>query len=176
MLDNSEVHQINTVRALLAQHHKVHWLSLVITAMALLTIGLSNDTTIGKWLLLTCGLTILLGLAQTLVAIRVGFDQQLLENLALDQQLPANLGLDQQLSENLDLAQAQDVEAARHLTQLDNSLVILGLVPQTPNKQGAQRSLIRRLKGCIKLFKYQCVLCILQLIIFFVGVLYSNMY
>lgn len=135
------VEQIKIVAcaALLEQANKIHYCSLSISlasVFALLILVISwtqNDI-----LLLGLLLLIVLGLLETYMAIRTGFDARLLNALAKD-----------------------DSELESQLQNMDQALIQLKLMPE----QKAGRNLDLRLLSCMKLFRMQILLCGLQLLV-----------
>jgi len=134
-MDKTSISQIKSCLALLTQYRIVANFSLLLSAAAL-AVGFGVQT-----MMSIAAMVLVLGLAlgQFRMAIRVGFDSQLLNNLLND--APVNI--------------------EPYLEQLDQSLMALGLLA----KKVDSRSLASRLKGCLGLFKWQCGLCILQLIV-----------
>lgn len=135
--DNALV-RITACADLLAQHSKIHYLSVALTVGVMLTSLLLA----GLGLLSLAGmlgslLVVVLGLAQLRSAVRVGFDTALLRQLA-----------------------QSTLYAEQDLQSLDHALIALQLMPA----EKAGRSLDARLQGCLRLFKQQAVWCALQLL------------
>ncbi len=139
MTDKSEIASINTCVALLNQHHKIHRLTLCIT-VTMIAFMLFMSARLEVSIAIMSIIAIILGVLETVIAIRVGFDQQLLENLSGDS--------------------LSDTTIPANLEALDNALNLLKLMPS--EKSG--RSLPPRLLGCIRLLKKQALLSALQIL------------
>ena len=161
MHNEQAICNIKSCIALLAQHKKIHNLSLFLTISAiaamLFFINSQLFSLIGFWPLL---IIILIGIFELIIAIRIGFDQALLKSLARE------------------LYQKNDT-ITEQLHLMDNALSQLKLTPFTftlPMKITAQtktpRTLNERLQGCVHLFKKQFVLCCSQIfmVIIFIAV------
>ncbi len=139
MTDKSETASINTCVALLNQHHKIHHLTLCIT-VTIIAFMLFMNARLETSIAIMSIIAIILGVLETVIAIRVGFDQKLLENLAKDS--------------------LSKTEIPDHLEAMDNALTRLKIMPA--GKSG--RSLPPRLLGCIQLLKKQALLSALQIL------------
>lgn len=129
---------IETTIALLRQYHKAHYLSMIVTVSALVTmllLTILHSATLTYWLGLF--VVVVLGLAEAVYAIRVEFDIGLL--------LYLHKGDD-------------DIQMA--LTRLDNMLLRLGIISDR-----STRDLDARLQGCLRLFKRQGICAVLQVVV-----------
>lgn len=136
MIHHDERIQVGICVDLLAQHNKIHYLSLVATLGIILTaliMAVFSSATIV--LLLVALLGMLFGVLETWLAVRVGFDEALLRRWSL------------QLS-----AQAWNLES------MDQALMALKLMPT--HKAG--RDLDSRLQACIGLLHRQSWYCAAQ--------------
>lgn len=133
----SETTTISVITDLLDQHKKIHSLSVGLTVSAILiTVMLTalSQSTVLLWV--PAGLSIVLGLIETLLAIRVGFDSNLFRTLG-----------------------KPHLNTQEELKALDEALIALSMI--TADKAG--RDLQARLQGCMRLFKKQALACALQL-------------
>ncbi len=136
MTDNSDIATIHTCIDLLDQHRKVNFLSSLVTVAALVIMAvLLVFNLLSSALMILLSITIVLGLAEIILAIRIGFDQALLTRITNSE---------------------DSIEDA--LSSLDQSLIRLRLI----NSNKMDRSLDTRLKGCLNLFKKQVVICCAQ--------------
>ena len=136
MLSKSEQQMVSVCVDLLEQNSKVHILSMMTTVVAVVVVMVFGYTYVNSLSLLMLALAIiLLGVVETVMVVRVSFDAALLRHLT-------------------------DADINSGLTQLDEALVKLKLMPQ--HKTG--RELDVRLQACIKLFKTQIVVCGCQII------------
>jgi hypothetical protein len=136
---NHEISKLDiaTTIALLTQHNKVHSLSIAVTVSVMLTMLLL--TVLDAMILVNLlgfSLVMVLGVVETVYALRVGFD----------------IGLLRQLQE-----QGGDIQLG--LTRLDETLLMLRLIPA---KQ-VGRDLEVRLQGCLRLLKRQVLCTLLQI-------------
>ena len=137
-----EEKQLDTVRcciALIEQHHKPHLLSTGITFVAvsiMLYMAIVNSLS-PYWLVTLVGIVIL-GLLEIKYAVRIGFDILLLRQLS---------------------NQTGNIDAG--LNGIDHALMKLQLIPT--DKSG--KPLDTRLEGCLRLFKVQTGLCVVQIIV-----------
>jgi hypothetical protein len=138
MEDDIARSSITTCADLLAQHTKIHYLSVAMTAgvvlTALLLAGLGSLTKAGA---AVSASAVLAGVIETVMALRVGFDAALLRRLG------ERRGF-----------------TAKDLQDLDHALLSLKFMPA--HKTG--RSLDLRLHGCMGLFKQQVLWCAVQLL------------
>jgi len=137
MSDNmNDINALTSCIALVEQHSKPHVLSKGITLIAvalLLYWGIMN--TLALFGLLALVGIVVLGIIEMVYAIRIGFDLSLLRKLA-----------------------GKPGEIGSGLTAIDRALTQLHLLPS--DKTG--RSLDVRLQGCLRLFKIQIGVCVLQ--------------
>jgi len=129
---------IASCASLLDQHSKIHMLSVGLTlgVTMLLAFAVGGGNLSFEYFLPMLAV-ILLGLFETIVAVRIGFDRRLLNTLSQRGSFSNN---------NLEL--------------LDDALVQLKLIPA--NKVG--RILNERLIGCVGLLKLQAMLCCFQFV------------
>lgn len=134
-----DINSLTSCIALMEQHRKIHILSVCLTlTTTLLLLYLMNINILAQfWLIAMVGV-IILGLLEMVYAVRIGFDLFLLRQLANHE---------------------GTIESG--LTIIDNSLTKLHLMPA--KKVG--RSLNARLRGCVRLFRIQVLLCALQLVV-----------
>ena len=146
MNNEQAICNINSCIALLAQHKKIHNLSLFLTIGAIVAMMFFMSSKLFSflwfWPLL---IIIIIGVFELIFAMRIGFDQALLNSLAKE------------------LYQKNDT-ITEQLHLLDNALIQLKLIPLTMQSK-TSRTLNERLLGCIHLFKKQIVLCGLQIFI-----------
>ncbi|MCP3670916.1 MAG: hypothetical protein GY746_07950 [Gammaproteobacteria bacterium] len=143
MTENTSITNIEVCLAMLAQHRKVHLLSLCLTLLSAGAIVFSYlyiSSTILE--LIPLILVLAFGAVELTIAIRIGFDQQLLISMNKYRDTDKQMDIDKEFS------------------LLDDILIELELVKTKKPK----RLLTDRLLGCIKLIKQQWVLCSLQLI------------
>ncbi len=138
MANESAQARIKVCADLLTQHTKIHHLSVAISIAILIAVfilaGLGSLPIVAVY---GSMLVVLLGSVELVLAIRVGFDMALLQQLA---QLKA--------------------VSPTELVQLDQALISLKLMPSS--RSG--RDLDARLHGCIGLLRRQAVFCLLQLL------------
>ena len=129
--------RITSCANILSQYRNIHWFSSGLTAaaaLALLIAQTMNHITI-YWLS-SAVLMIILGVFETVLAVRVGFDAALLRQLT------------------------ERPYSDKRLVELDHALLQLKLLPA--HKAG--RALETRLSGCLTLFKQQVGVCGLQVV------------
>ncbi len=134
--------QLKLCAIFLSQHTKINNFSQLLSSLAaigLLVMAATNKVSLAFILALL--VVILLGIYETILAIRVGFDVEILNQLSLKEQVS---------SEDLEF--------------LDRSLVDIGLVKKLDGNP-TTRDLNTRLQACLKLFKYQALMLIVQLAI-----------
>ncbi|GGI84319.1 hypothetical protein [Shewanella gelidii] len=145
MVENKSLTNTAVCIALLAEHHKVNILSTCLTLLSAGTIVLASlFEPLGVMALILLISILVLGVAQLFIAIRVGFDHQLLLSVS-------------HTSDNFNDLLATEKE----FMLLDRILVALKLVKNEPSN----RVLNDRLLGCIQLFKQQSILCGLQVVL-----------
>ena len=137
--------------ALLAQYEKPQRFSLLLTLAALVMLLFSS--TLSFYALLSVCVVVIAGMLQIVLAVRIGFDHALLK------QLVAVIN-----------AEKEPVDLDSTLADMDNSLSALGLLADIK----AGRTLNSRLKGCVRLFKMQFRLLVLQLAMLLVAVLIQH--
>ncbi len=146
MNNEQAICNIKSCIALLAQHKKIHNLSLFLTIGAIVAMMFFMSSKLFSflwfWPLL---IIIVIGIFELIIAMRIGFDQALLNSLAKE------------------LYQKNDI-ITEQLHLLDNALNQLKLIP-TSMQTKASRTLNERLLGGVDLFKKQFVLCGSQVII-----------
>ncbi|MCK5648740.1 MAG: hypothetical protein KAI22_07655 [Gammaproteobacteria bacterium] len=146
MNNEQAICNIKSCIALLAQHKKIHNLSLFLTIGAIVAMMFFMSSKLFSflwfWPLL---IIIVIGIFELIIAMRIGFDQALLNSLAKE------------------LYQKNDT-ITEQLHLLDNALNQLKLIP-TSMQTKASRTLNERLLGGVDLFKKQFVLCGSQVII-----------
>ncbi len=143
MTENTSIINIEVCLAMLAQHGKVHLLSLCLTLLSAGAIVFSCLYISSTMLeLIPLILVLIFGAVELTIAIRIGFDQQLLISMNKYRDTDKQMDIDKEFS------------------LLDDILIELELVKTKKPK----RLLTDRLLGCIKLIKQQWVLCSLQLI------------
>lgn len=153
MNNEQAICNIKSCIALLAQHKKIHSLSvfLTISAVAAILFFFINSklfSLIWFWPLL---IIIIIGLFELIITMRIGFDQALLKSLARE------------------LYQKND-SITEQLHLLDNALSQLKLMPLSltmniSTQAKTSRTLNDRLLGCVNLFKKQIMLCCSQIFI-----------
>ncbi|VAW74263.1 hypothetical protein MNBD_GAMMA12-3510 [hydrothermal vent metagenome] len=141
--------QLELCVSFLTQHSKINHLSQMLTTLAVLLLVVLTAID-QQSILLVMGLfvVILLGMYETMLAIRVGFDEKILKQLSLKENVSE-----------------QDLES------LDNALLSLGLITKRLHKlndKPKDRDLNTRLLACMKLFKSQALALILQLLVLMV--------
>ena len=136
--NTNAIARISSCENLLTQHRSIHLLSCCLTAaatLALLFVLIMNN--IAVFWLGTSILMIVLGVFETVLAVRIGFDAALLRQLGNRQSF-----------------------SSKDLNELDQALMQLKLLPA----RKAGRPLEERLNGCLTLFKQQIWVCSLQLV------------
>ncbi len=134
--------QLKLCTGFLSQHVKINRFSQILTSLAVFVLVILSATNkLSIALILVLIVVILLGIYETVLAIRVGFDVEILKQLSTKEQIST-----------------EDLES------LDRALVDLGLIKKSdPNP--ITRDLDSRLQACMKLFKNQTLVLILQLMI-----------
>ena len=129
--------RIRSCADLLSQFRIAHWFSCGLTAATALAL-LVNHTMyhLGGYWLSSAVLIVILGVYETVLAVRVGFDAALLRQLT------------------------ERPYSDKRLVELDHALLQLKLLPA--HKAG--RALETRLSGCLTLFKQQVGVCGLQVV------------
>lgn len=143
MTERTSITNIHVCVALLTQHKKIHQMSFSMTLLsAAAVIFFFGQRTSDMWVLLPLILLLVLGTIEIFIAIRIGFDQRLLELLSPHGDADSKIGID------------------KALTVLDDALIELGLI----SAGQPERLLSNRLQGCMTLLKQQSLLCCLQLL------------
>lgn len=151
MSNSQEKMQLKICASFLEQHTKVNNFSLFLTLIALfLFIYFTTINKLSTTLLVTLIIVILLGIYETILAIRVGFDAAIINHLA-----------------------CQERVGDEELRSLDKALVDLKLIgelirePISERIDGKQntRDIKTRLQACMKLFKKQALSLVIQLAI-----------
>jgi len=136
--------QLKLCTGFLSQHTKINHFSQLLTSLAILLVILNASSKLSIALILALIIVILLGIYETMLAVRVGFDVEILKQLSLKEQV---------FDEDLE--------------SLDRALVDIGLIKKS-NSKPMTRDLNTRLLACMKLFKNQSLMLILQLMIFLI--------
>ena len=148
MMNNNDIALINTGIDLLKQHRKVHLLSGLLTistiVLALTLASLGKLST--EWVILMLT-SIIFGLIETVFAIRVGFDQNLLARIANSKDTMGDT-----------------------LSILDQSLSRLNLIKADKK----DRDLNTRLHACLALFRKQAMLCGVQIAVLILPIIISS--
>ncbi len=127
---------INCCADLLEQHRKIHFVSAGLTlSVSVLVLTLAALSLLSPMLLISMFVIIILGILETIYAVRVGFDARLLGKLSESSD---------QLEDQLDV--------------LDTALKHLRLLPA----EKPRANLDERLLGCIGLFRVQSIMSSLQ--------------
>jgi len=141
MTSVSEREVLASTAALLGQGERIDWISraLMVTAFAALAaFGVFDVNKPATAMLLAS--SVLIGVAELYLAIRVGFDAAVFQRMA-------------------------DAPAAPDFAKLDGALTVLGLL--ATGKAG--RPLAQRTNGTCRLFRYQAGLAVAQIMLFLIG-------
>jgi len=142
-IENKEINLLSSCMALIEQHKKPHLLCWSITLIAsALLLYFSILSTLSLFWIIALSVIIIIGWLETFYVMRIGFDLNLLNKLSLLDKLPGH-------PDNMD----------SRLAALDQALMTLNLLPSAKES----RSLEARLQGCMRLFKIQTALCIIQM-------------
>ncbi len=147
MSNSQEKIQLKIFASFLEQHTKVNNFSLFLTLIAIfLLIYFTTINKLSTTLLVTLIIVILLGIYETILAIRVGFDAAIINHLA-----------------------CQEHVSDEELISLDKTLVDLNLIreliPERVDGKQNTRDIKTRLQACMKLFKKQALSLVIQLAI-----------
>ena len=144
MPDNSNAQVYKVCSHLLAQHRIIHLYSVLLSVgsgLLLFVLVLTQSITLAPLIVLL--VVCVLGLLETRLAVRLGFDAALFGDLSMQ------IALDENAS----------------LQRLDETLVRLGLIKNVSEVREAQS----RLNGALRLFRHQIVVLVLQVAVFLVS-------